>query len=121
MDEGNNSGKSNTIGGIVDTSKWDRSMWLMKCPALVSRSLKIPSSDNDDDDSTRPVAKVILSIDPLQSNEDSSSSSSSSSTRVLILFFNYTLQQILLCVSVNHFLPLDKHSHMHINSHCVYL
>ncbi|KDO48459.1 hypothetical protein CISIN_1g025926mg [Citrus sinensis] len=56
-------------------------MWLMKCPALVSRSLKIPSSDNDDDDSARPVAKVILSIDPLQSNEDSSSSSSSSSTR----------------------------------------
>ncbi|ESR49505.1 transcription initiation factor IIF subunit beta [Citrus sinensis] len=81
MDEGNNSGKGNTIGGIVDTSKWDRSMWLMKCPALVSRSLKIPSSDNDDDDSARPVAKVILSIDPLQSNEDSSSSSSSSSTR----------------------------------------
>lgn len=58
------------IGGIVDTSKADKSMWLMKCPALVSRSLRNPSSS---DEPPPPVAKVILSIDPLHSTDDSSS------------------------------------------------
>lgn len=69
MDEGNNNSSHNNNGvGIVDTSKADKAMWLMKCPALVSRSLQTPS-----DDSSRPVAKVIVSVDPLQSNDDSSS------------------------------------------------
>ncbi|KAL5733449.1 hypothetical protein ACOSP7_032784 [Xanthoceras sorbifolium] len=61
------------IGGVVDTSKADKSMWLMKCPALVSRSLHNPPSSSSPDEPTRPVAKVILSIDPLHSTDDSSS------------------------------------------------
>ncbi|KAJ4826408.1 hypothetical protein Tsubulata_048832 [Turnera subulata] len=57
------------IGGVVDTTKSERAMWLMKCPAIVSRSLQAPSAD----DPSRPVAKVVISIDPLSSNDDDSS------------------------------------------------
>ncbi|CAN1256725.1 Transcription initiation factor IIF subunit beta [Linum perenne] len=41
----------------------------MKCPSLVSHSLRSPSSD----DISSPVAKVIVSVDPLNSNADDSS------------------------------------------------
>ncbi|XP_057445783.1 uncharacterized protein LOC130737927 [Lotus japonicus] len=65
----NNSIKqSNAMNGHVDTSKSDRAVWLMKCPPLVSRSLYAPPSDP-----SRPVAKVVVSIDPLNSNDDDSS------------------------------------------------
>ncbi|KAG5040166.1 hypothetical protein JHK85_012642 [Glycine max] len=53
--------------GYVDTSKAERAVWLMKCPPLVSRSLRAPPSDP-----SRPVAKVVVSIDPLNSNDDDS-------------------------------------------------
>ncbi|CAN1256721.1 Transcription initiation factor IIF subunit beta [Linum perenne] len=58
-----------TIGGFLETSKSERSVWLMKCPSLVSHSLRSPSSD----DISSPVAKVIVSVDPLNSNADDSS------------------------------------------------
>ncbi|CAN0908172.1 General transcription factor IIF subunit 2 [Linum grandiflorum] len=58
-----------TIGGFLETSKAERSVWLMKCPSLVSHSLRSPSSD----DLSSPVAKVIVSVDPLNSNSDDSS------------------------------------------------
>ncbi|KAK7380747.1 hypothetical protein VNO78_33264 [Psophocarpus tetragonolobus] len=51
----------------VDTSKAERAVWLMKCPPVVSRSLRAPPSDD-----SRPVAKVVVSIDPLNSNDDDS-------------------------------------------------
>ncbi|XP_027357475.1 general transcription factor IIF subunit 2 [Abrus precatorius] len=51
----------------VDTSKAERAVWLMKCPPLVSRSLRATPSDP-----SRPVAKVVVSIDPLNSNDDDS-------------------------------------------------
>lgn len=59
---------SNGIGGYVDTSKAERAVWLMKCPPVVSRSLRAPPSDP-----SRPVAKVVVSIDPLNSNDDNDS------------------------------------------------
>ncbi|RZB57481.1 hypothetical protein D0Y65_046239 [Glycine soja] len=37
-------------------------MWPMKCPPLISRSLRAPPSDH-----SRPVSKVVVSID----NDDS--------------------------------------------------
>ncbi|KAK2633932.1 hypothetical protein Ddye_028724 [Dipteronia dyeriana] len=70
MDENNN---KYGIGGVVDTIKADKSMWLMKCPALVSRSLNNLPPPPPSEEPTRPVAKVILSIDPLHSTDDSSS------------------------------------------------
>ena len=50
--------------GYLDTSKAERAMWLMKCPPLVSRSLSAPPSDP-----SRPLAKVVVSIDPLNSSD----------------------------------------------------
>ncbi|KAK1570974.1 hypothetical protein Q3G72_010039 [Acer saccharum] len=74
MDEKNSNNNKYGIGGVVDMIKADKSMWLMKSPALVSRSLNNPSSSSSSsDEPTRPVAKVILSIDPLHSTDDSSS------------------------------------------------
>ncbi|XP_022764578.1 general transcription factor IIF subunit 2-like [Durio zibethinus] len=55
--------------GFLETSKAERSMWLMKCPGVVSRSLKTPQLSSS---SSQAVAKVILSIDPLVSNDSSS-------------------------------------------------
>ncbi|XP_059636853.1 transcription initiation factor IIF subunit beta [Cornus florida] len=65
MDEEN----SNSSGGInLDTGKAERSVWLMKCPLLVSKSWQSHSSAAD----SQPVAKVVVSVDPLHP-EDSSS------------------------------------------------
>ncbi|KAG4127438.1 hypothetical protein ERO13_D10G215400v2 [Gossypium hirsutum] len=63
----------------LETSKAERSVWLMKCPGLVSRSLKAPqlssSSSSSSASSSQAVAKVILSIDPRVSSDDNDSSS----------------------------------------------
>ncbi|KAJ8451262.1 hypothetical protein Cgig2_014034 [Carnegiea gigantea] len=56
--------------GSVDTSKAERAVWLMKCPALVSRSLS--SSSSSSSSSAAAVAKVVVSIDPLRSNDSHS-------------------------------------------------
>lgn len=52
----------------LETDSAERSMWLMKCPSLAAAaSLKsLPLAD----DPHLPVAKVILSIDPLASVDD---------------------------------------------------
>ncbi|KAG5098150.1 hypothetical protein JHK82_048004 [Glycine max] len=42
--------------GYVDIA--ERAMWPMKCPPLISRSLRAPPSDH-----SRPVSKVVVSID----------------------------------------------------------
>ncbi|GAB2276718.1 hypothetical protein Dimus_011434 [Dionaea muscipula] len=49
---------------FIDTVKSERIVYLMKTPPVVSRCLQ-PS-----DDSSHPVAKVTLSIDPLSSNNE---------------------------------------------------
>ncbi|PPR84231.1 hypothetical protein GOBAR_AA36484 [Gossypium barbadense] len=63
----------------LETSKAERSVWLMKCPGLVSRSLKAPqlssSSSTSSASPSQAVAKVILSIDPRVSSDDNDSSS----------------------------------------------
>ncbi|XAR52387.1 DNA helicase [Bertholletia excelsa] len=55
------------IGGVLETTKSERAVWLMKCPPVVSRNLQRPpcSSSSSLFDSSRPVAKVVVSIDPL--------------------------------------------------------
>lgn len=50
----------------VETAKAERSVWLMKCPVVVAKSWQAhPPSD--------PLAKVVLSLDPLRPPEDPSS------------------------------------------------
>ncbi|KAK1570516.1 hypothetical protein Q3G72_002978 [Acer saccharum] len=70
MEESANKKKSNDNNGrlVVDTSMADKSMWLIKFPLSLSRSRR------DGDDPTRPVAKLLLSIDPLSSSNDEFSS-----------------------------------------------
>ncbi|KAA0065193.1 hypothetical protein IC582_006471 [Cucumis melo] len=64
MEDDHGSGGSSSN---LDTGKADRSVWLMKCPLLVAKSWQAhPPSD------PLPLAKVILSLDPLQSDESSS-------------------------------------------------
>ncbi|XP_004498699.2 uncharacterized protein [Cicer arietinum] len=53
--------------GYVDTTKSERAIWLMKCPPLVSQSLRSPPSHP-----SLPLAKVVVSIDPLKSKDDDS-------------------------------------------------
>lgn len=60
--------KQSEKDGYVDTSKAEKAVWLMKCPPVVSRSLSHPNSDP-----SRPVAKVVVSIDPLNSNDNDDS------------------------------------------------
>ena len=69
---GGSSGSSGVVvvGGYIETTRAEKVVWLMKCPALVSNSLKKNPSD---DDPSRPVAKVVLSIDPLNTNDENSS------------------------------------------------
>ncbi|PON63047.1 Transcription initiation factor [Trema orientale] len=57
----------------IETSRAERAVWLMKCPPLVSRSLRHPDSASSDASPPPPVAKVVVSIDPLRSNDDSAS------------------------------------------------
>lgn len=54
-------------GGYLETARADKSVWLMKCPPVVARSFKSHASSSD----PHPVAKVVLSLDPLATEEDS--------------------------------------------------
>ena len=62
--------------GHLETIKADHVMWLMKCPPNVAKSLKGDDADaasasaGSDPCSSVPVAKVVLSLDPLNSNDD---------------------------------------------------
>ncbi|XP_041021809.1 transcription initiation factor IIF subunit beta-like [Juglans microcarpa x Juglans regia] len=51
----------------VDAAKAERSVWLMKCPVVVAKSWQShPHSD------PHPLAKVVLSLDPLHPDDSSS-------------------------------------------------
>lgn len=63
-DESGSSGSSN---GHLEIGKAERSVWLMKCPLVVAKSWQShPPSD------PHPLAKVIVSLDPLHSDDPSS-------------------------------------------------
>ena len=56
-------------GGFLEIGKADRSVWLMKCPVVVAKSWKNQVASSSD---SQPVAKVVLSLDPLESEDPSS-------------------------------------------------
>ncbi|KAG8055237.1 hypothetical protein GUJ93_ZPchr0001g29756 [Zizania palustris] len=66
-------------GKNLETAKADRSVWLMKCPTVVSRAWQeaaaagVSSSDaagaNPNPNPNPVVAKVVVSLDPLRSEE----------------------------------------------------
>ncbi|KAG7966720.1 hypothetical protein I3843_08G062900 [Carya illinoinensis] len=73
MDEAHGHGIGSSSSN-VDTAKAERSVWLMKCPVVVAKSWQShPHSD------PHPLAKVVLSLDPLHPDD-------SSSLQVLFLF-----------------------------------
>lgn len=59
---------NNSSYSTVDTSKAERSAWLMKCPPAVSKAWESAAAASD----SPPVAKVVVSLDPL--NPEGSSS-----------------------------------------------
>ncbi|GLT57967.1 hypothetical protein SLA2020_308970 [Shorea laevis] len=61
-------GSSGSNGGHLETGRADKSVWLMKCPPVVARSFQSRASSSD----THPAAKVVLSLDPLRSDDPSS-------------------------------------------------
>lgn len=94
-------GSSNNAN--VDTSRSERAVWLMKCPPVVSRSLSSSSAS----DSLRPVAKVIVSLDPLLANDDDDSP-----PQVLYLFVFYIFLYVFslytrMCTHYHAFLCVD--------------
>ncbi|CAL1384091.1 unnamed protein product [Linum trigynum] len=64
VDDGANAA---TIGGVLETAKADRAVWLMKCPLVVAKSWQAHAAASD----SQPVAKVVVSLDPLQPDEPS--------------------------------------------------
>lgn len=48
----------------VETSKADRSVWLMKCPPVVSKAWQSSAASATAD--TPPIAKVVVSVDLLK-------------------------------------------------------
>ncbi|KAL6504718.1 hypothetical protein OROHE_023476 [Orobanche hederae] len=52
----------------LDTAKADRSIWLMKCPTVVSKAWQSSAASGD----SPPVAKVVVSLDLLQPEDPSS-------------------------------------------------
>ncbi|PHU11746.1 hypothetical protein BC332_18676 [Capsicum chinense] len=72
MEEDHGNSNSNSNGSItVDTTKWDRSVWLMKCPLVVSKSWQSQSAASSSSSDSPQVAKVIVSVDPLRSDDSS--------------------------------------------------
>lgn len=74
--------KANNGGGqqLLETTKSERHVWLMKCPPIVSRSLtqqqqqQQPQLSTPLDASSAPIgAKVVVTVDPLLPNNDFSS------------------------------------------------
>lgn len=65
-------GNSNSNSSItVDTTKWDRSVWLMKCPLVVSKAWQSQAAASSFSSDSPHVAKVIVSVDPLRSDDSS--------------------------------------------------
>uniref|UniRef100_A0A0D6R7K4 Uncharacterized protein n=2 Tax=Araucariaceae TaxID=25664 RepID=A0A0D6R7K4_ARACU len=56
-------GTSDDASATLDTSKSERSVWLMKCPQVVARTWK------EIGDSGQPLAKITVSVDPLKTHE----------------------------------------------------
>lgn len=54
--------------GNLETAKAERPVWLMKCPLLVAKAWKAHPAD-----APHPVAKVVVSVDPLKPPDESSS------------------------------------------------
>lgn len=65
MDEDH--GSSGISSGVLETAKADRSVWLMKCPLVVAKSWQSQPSSSD----SHPLSKVVLSLDPLRSEDPS--------------------------------------------------
>lgn len=64
MDEGS---------GNLDSVKSERSVWLMKCPLVVAKSWQAQSqSSSSTAADSHPAAKVVVSVDPLRSEDPSS-------------------------------------------------
>jgi len=63
--ENENSYGGSSGGSNLETSKAERSVWLMKCPVAVAKSWQ-------NHPPSQPLSKVVFSIDPLLPEDDPS-------------------------------------------------
>ncbi|WOL09662.1 general transcription factor IIF subunit 2-like [Canna indica] len=56
----------------LETGRAERSVWLMKCPPVVSRSWQSSAASTDPSNPNPVVSKVVLSLDPLRPDDPSS-------------------------------------------------
>nr|XP_027089807.1 general transcription factor IIF subunit 2-like isoform X3 [Coffea arabica] len=65
-DDGNGSNST-----VVDTAKAERSVWLMKCPLVVSKSwqAQAAASSSSSVSDSPPASKVVVSLDPLRPDD----------------------------------------------------
>ncbi|CAI9116846.1 OLC1v1018111C1 [Oldenlandia corymbosa var. corymbosa] len=77
MEEDGNSSSSSSAA-VVDTTKSDKSVWLMKCPLVVAKSWQAQaqaaaaaasSSASSSAADSLPVSKVVVSLDPLRPDD----------------------------------------------------
>ncbi|KAI8003032.1 Transcription initiation factor IIF subunit beta [Camellia lanceoleosa] len=73
-EERSSSGSSSNSNISLEAGKSERSVWLMKCPLVVSKSWNSHSlSHSQSSSSDSPsLAKVVVSVDPLRSDDSSS-------------------------------------------------
>ncbi|KAL3505344.1 hypothetical protein ACH5RR_035185 [Cinchona calisaya] len=62
MEDDGGNGSNSTV---IDTAKAERSVWLMKCPLVVSKSWQAQAAASD----SHPVSKVVVSLDPLRPDD----------------------------------------------------
>lgn len=80
---------SNTSSKSLDTAKADKLVWLMKLPQAVAKSWNShPSSD------PHPVAKVVLSFDPLEADETSAVQVFTTSLNSIMCLTNWCIRGV---------------------------
>ncbi|KAK9168914.1 hypothetical protein Syun_001054 [Stephania yunnanensis] len=100
-------------GELLDMQKAEKSVWLIRCPALVSRSWSSHTTHTDYLSSSSPaIAKVVVSIDPLRSendnnnndnNEDDNNNGDSSSTQFMMELAGTDSENVPKCFSMDMF------------------
>lgn len=85
---------------VLETGRAERSVWLMKCPPVVSRSWQSSSASADSSNPNPVVAKVVLSLDPLRPDGPSSLQVIALSSLSFIRFLEF-VDDVVVVVSVD--------------------
>lgn len=88
MEEEN--GYAGSSGSTLETSKAERSVWLMKCPVAVAKSWQ-------NHPPSQPLSKVVFSIDPLLPEDDPAHLQVLLLLLLLYLVMTMTILSLIVC------------------------